>query len=80
MVNVHNLIYFMLKLLDYSSNSLVDVVLQIDRDRIPESCIDYPMEAENREILFSFLPDYVRDIGPIVGVDRVHDVIIVDSK
>ena len=75
-----NLIHFLLKLLNSSNNTLVQVVLQIDINRLPGDCIDYPMEADNRELLFSFLPDYIQEIGPIVGVDIIQDVVIFDSK
>ena len=75
-----DLVYFLLKLLNQSNNTLVEIVLQISSNRVSMDCIDYPMEAENRELLFSFLPDYIQEIGPIVGVDFVNDVVVVDNK
>ncbi len=59
-------------------NSIVKCVLKIDRNNLSGDCEEHPMEHENREFLYQQLPEYVREWGPIIGVDMgIFDVIVV---
>jgi len=68
-------ICFLLSLFEQNSKTITKVALRVLISRIGSDCIDYPMEPENREFLFNLLPDYIQDIGPIVAVEIIHDMV-----
>ncbi len=41
---------------------------------LPEDCLDYPMEPENRQIIHALLPEHVRDVGPIVEIVEIFEM------
>lgn len=44
------------------------------RNDLPPDCIEYPMEMESRHAIYDLLPDHVRSMGPIVGVEELFEV------
>ena len=53
---------------------LVRCALSVKRDALPYDCIRYPMESNNRILLWELLPLHVRDIGKIVEVKEIFEV------
>lgn len=58
--------------------TLVRCALATKRDDLPYDCIRYPMESNNRILLWELLPSHVRDIGEaIVEVKEIFEVHVV---
>lgn len=54
---------------------LTKVALRVDSDLLQGDCLSYPLEPENRKQLHDLLPVRIRDIGPIVDVEVILDVV-----
>ena len=59
------------------SDSLVICALKVKSDDLSEDCIGYPMEEENKKILWKLLPPHVQSIGEIVEVKEIFEVHVV---
>ena len=73
-------ICFLLSLFEQNSKTITKVALRVYINDIHSDCIDYPMEPDSRETLFNLLPDHIQTIGPIIDVEMIHDVVIVNKK
>lgn len=54
--------------------TLLKCALSVLRTKISDDCAEYPMEPENREIIYNLLPEHVRECGPIVAVEEIFEV------
>lgn len=63
----------------YNGGNLVRCALQFKRDRLPQDCIDYPLEPGHRKQIGALLPLHVQTFGQIVEVDRIFDIHIADG-
>lgn len=63
-------------------DTLLKCALKFDKTKLPEGFegdwYDYPMEPDSRELLHKLLPLNVRNCGPIVAVDRLFEVAVVN--
>lgn len=57
-------------------DTLLKCALKVNRDNLTGDVEDYPMEPENRKQLHELLPLHVRSCGPIVGIERLFDVVV----
>ena len=57
---------------------LVKCALKCDRNVIGWSDSFYPMEPETREKIYNLLPDNVKSFGPIVNVEQLFDITVVN--
>lgn len=53
-----------------NGDELVRVALRVDHYPTPE----YYMEPEERETIYNLLPEYIRDLGPIVEIQPILEV------
>ena len=75
---MNDCICFLITLLD--GTDLVRCALKVRRDMIDSDVISYPMEPDNREVLYNLLPLHVRNIGNIVHVSAdLLDVVVKDK-
>lgn len=56
------------------SGILLKCALKVKRGCLPEDCVEYPMEPENRRHFRPLLPEHVRSAGPIVDIDSIFEV------
>ena len=71
-----NYICFLLTILNNDAGDVYRVAIKINREDIPETAgdvADYPMEPENKQYLFSLLPDYAQ--GRIIEVVEIFEVV-----
>ena len=59
------------------SDSLVRCALSVKRDDLSYDCIRYPMESNNRILLWKLLPSHVQSIGKIVEIKEIFEVHVV---
>ena len=58
--------------------TLLQCALKVKRDTLNAEVYIYPMEPEYRKILHSLLPLHVRNRGPIVDVEEIFEVQVVE--
>jgi hypothetical protein len=58
--------------------STLKCALAFDRDTVPEGVIDYPMNPDSKPILHAMLPLHVRSAGPIIDVEEIFEVHVVE--
>lgn len=71
-------ICLMITLLD--GNELVRCALKLKSGCMPESVLSFPMEPGSRKFLRSLLPTAFRNMGPIVEVKRIEDIVDFTEK
>ncbi len=72
-------ICFLITLLyERMGSTLLRVVLKIDKNALPGDCDEFPMEPGNRKHVHSLLPEHVKSIGPIVAIETIFDVCVID--
>ena len=42
--------------------------------------LKYPLEPENRYILWNLLPSYIKDCGEIVDVKQIYDICTIEQE
>lgn len=57
---------------------LLMCALQVKIDTLPDDCVEYPMEQKNRKVIHALLPLHVQKCGPIVAVDELFEIHIVN--
>lgn len=57
-----------------NSGTLHKCALSVKRDKLPESCIEHPMQAASRLRIHAWLPQHVKSIGPIVDIEPIFEV------
>jgi len=58
---------------------LLRCALQVKRDTLTDYCIQNPMEPENLETIQELLPAHVRSCGPLVAVEPIFEICIVEG-
>lgn len=58
---------------------LSKVAVRVKYSLISEDCANYPMEPASREELRKLLPEHVRSMGPIVDVEPIFDICIIEG-
>lgn len=61
-------------------DTLLRCALQVKRNGLSSDCIEYPMEPENRKAIHALLPLHVQSCGPVVAVDELFEIHIVDKE
>jgi len=74
-----NEICWLITVLYEAHHTLIRCAVKAECDAVPSVCVEYPMEVESREILHSFLPRDISDCGPIVAVEIIAEVVVVDT-
>ena len=67
-----NSLYFLISLTN--GETLIKCALKTTLD-LPSNCITYPMEPENKQILYSLLPEDIRSFGNIVAVEEIDQIV-----
>ena len=60
-------------------SELVKCALRVSVDDLPGDCIEYPLEPENRGLLHALLPSHVREMGMVVAVEDILDIVAPDK-
>jgi len=66
---------YLFTLIDLVVKDLVQVAVKFDANNIPDSAITYWREDDSQQTLKGLLPEDLRDIGPIVRLDRIDDLV-----
>lgn len=61
-------------------NELVRCALKMKIGCMPESVLSFPMDPGSRKFLRSWLPTAFRNMGPIVEVKRIEDIVDFTEK
>jgi len=62
------------------NDRLIKCALKVKRDNLPsDDCAQYPMEPTNRATIHSLLPLHVRSCGPIVAIESIFEVHVVEE-
>jgi hypothetical protein len=59
--------------------TIVKVAVAIDKSLLGSDTMEYHMEESSREELHKHLPLHVQTMGPIVDVERIFNVSVVES-
>ena len=59
----------------YNGNQLVKVAVQFKKDEIKESAFRYFKEPENQALIKSKLPLHCQDLGFLIEVEEIFEVI-----
>ena len=59
--------------------TLMRCALRVPKSKISGDCAEYPLEPENREQLHALLPEHVRECGPIVDVEEIFHVEVLNG-
>ena len=59
--------------------TLLKCALKVPRGAVDENVVEWPMEEESRAALHALLPLHVRSCGPIVAVETIFEVAVVDA-
>ena len=62
------------------SDTLLRCALQVNPKALPGDCAAYPMEPENRKAIHALLPLHVRTCGPIVAIEELFEIHVVNSE
>jgi hypothetical protein len=73
-------ICFLITVLYESQGSLLRCALRFKRDDVHEDIWKYPMEKGSRNRLEDMLPSHVSSCGPIVDVEEIFDVCILEDQ
>lgn len=57
---------------------LLKCALKVNKDQVASDALNYPMEQDSRETLHKLLPEHVRSCGPIVAVESIFNIQIID--
>lgn len=57
-----------------ADDTLLRVALSVEREKLSDDIIEYPMEIENREKISKMLPVHCQTAGRIVNVERIFEV------
>ena len=69
-----NDVCFLITILYEVSGTTLECALKVDREKLSNDCISYPMEQNSRYQLHKLLPSHVRSCGPIVKVELIYEV------
>lgn len=58
---------------------ILTCALKANQKDLPQDCVEYPMEPENKKMIHDLLPSHVRSCGPIVNVEPLFEVHIVEE-
>jgi len=67
-------ISWLVTVLDLDTKTLCKCALKMPRDQLSDDCLEFYMEPENREKIWSHLPLHIQSIGYIVDIDIIDDV------
>ena len=59
----------------FNTDSLIWVALKTNNDAMSDFAYQYPLEPESKKEFGKLLPKHIRDIGPIVEVRKIFDVV-----
>jgi hypothetical protein len=71
---------FIVTLLVEGERELIDCAVKSRRDALPPACVEQWHEPENSEAIRALLPQHVAEIGPIVHVEQIYEVIVCDKE
>jgi hypothetical protein len=60
-------------------DTILRCALKVPRASVSSDCAEYPMIPENREAIHALLPLHVKSCGPIVAVDELFEVHVVQE-
>ena len=60
-------------------NTLIRVALKINADLISFNWRQYPMEDDPKEFIHSLLPDHIKELGPIVEIEEISEIIVFNN-
>ena len=61
-------------------DTLLRCALRVRRDALSGDCAEYPMEPENRKVIHALLPLHIQSCGPVVAVEELFEVHIVEGR
>ena len=71
-----NYICWLVTVLD--DTELIKCALKVNRDYLTGDCAEYPLEWENRIQIHKLLPLHVQSCGPIVAIEKISEVEVVN--
>ena len=76
---MNDYICFLITILYESQGTLLRCALRFKRDDVHEDIWRYPMERECRSRLEEMLPEHVSSCGPIVDVQEIFEVCVLED-
>lgn len=53
---------------------LLKIAIKLPADKLSEDVLDYPLEPENKEKIFNWLPNHCQSFGKIVEVESLFEI------
>jgi hypothetical protein len=60
-------------------DQLLKCALKVNQKHLTNDVIEYPMVPENREVIHNLLPSHIRLCGPIVDIEFLFEIHIVEE-
>ena len=69
-----NAVCYLITLLTENGRSLYRIALKLNREELSGDIVSHYAEIENRAIIYSFLPEHIRELGPIVDIEEIFEI------
>ena len=60
--------------------TITKVAVLFEKGTLSASTIEFPLEDDSRAEIYKFLPMHISSMGPVVDVERIHDVLSVVTR